>query len=164
MAGIPGESGCGQSELGEKSMKHRRILKYLTARAVSQHACTLLSDFIGTHPTWSLTSSIRGEKKCNRKTKTNQNTADCSMLPVGLLEEGGKKKEITSCNLLGWSPSLPMETASTGERTAAPLPVLCGKGPDMGWGTVPAPHEGPRETLRWQLMPTALQLHRLWPK
>lgn len=74
-------------------MKHRRILKGLSARAVSQHTCTLLSEFIGNHLAWSLTSSIKGKKKCERKTKTNQNTADCSMLPAGQLEGWKKRKK-----------------------------------------------------------------------
>lgn len=87
---MPGGSGCGRSELGEKSMKHGRILKCLSARSVSQHACTLLSEFIGDYPTWSLASSRRGEK--TDKNKPNQNTADCSMLPVGQLEGGGEEE------------------------------------------------------------------------
>lgn len=105
-------------------MKHRRILKYLTARAVSQHACTLLSDFIGTHPTWSLTSSIRGEKKCNRKSKTNQNTADCSMLPVGLLEEGGKKKKSLHAICLAEAHPCPWRQPPQG-REQHPLSPSC---------------------------------------
>lgn len=89
---MPGGSGCGQSELGEKSMKRRRILKRLSARSASQHAGTLLSEFIGNYPTWSLASSRRGEKKPD-KNKPNQNTADCSMPSVSQLK--GEEKEIS---------------------------------------------------------------------
>lgn len=99
---MPGGSGCGQSELGEKSMKHRRILKCLSARPVSQHACTLLSELIGNYATRSLASSRRGGKKPN-KNKPNQNTADCSMLPVGHLE-GGKKGSLKAVCLAKAEP------------------------------------------------------------
>lgn len=144
-------------------MKHRRILKCLSARAVSQHASTLLPEFIGNHPTWSLMSGTRGEKKCKRKTKTNQNTADCSMLPVGQLE-GKKKKRSFNAVCLAQAQPCPRGQPPQGREEHPPLPVLRGQGPGMGRGMVPAPQQGPPETLRWQLLLTALRLRRLWPK
>lgn len=108
-------------------MKHRRILKCLSARAVSQHASTLLPEFIGNHPTWSLMSGTRGEKKCKRKTKTNQNTADCSMLPVGQLE--GKKKKRDPLMQSAWpkpSPA-PEDSLRRGEKSIPLSPSCVGK-------------------------------------
>lgn len=100
-------------------------MKCLSARAVSQHACTLLSEFIGNHPTWSLTSGIRGKKICKRKTKTNQNTAYCSMLPVGQLEGGGGGKRNPLMQSAWPKPSLAHGDSLRGGKKSTPSSPSC---------------------------------------
>lgn len=91
---MPGGSGCGQSKLGEKSMKHRRILKCFCARSVSQHArCHLSSSEIIPHGALCPVGGGKKKKKKPDKNKPNQNTADCSMLSVSHLK--GEEKEIS---------------------------------------------------------------------
>lgn len=155
---MPRGSGCGQSELGEKSMKLRRILKCLSMRSVSQHACILLSEFIGNYPTWSLASSRR-EKKKTDKNKPNQNTADCSMLSVGQFKGGGKRDLLMQSARPKLSPA--HRATSAGAGKASCLPILHGEGPAVGWGVIPAPRQGPHEMLRWQLLLRVQQLWRL---
>lgn len=51
--------------------------------------------------------------------------------------------------------------ASAGAGRKSCLPILCGEGQAVGWGMIPAPCQGPCETLTWQLLLRAQQLWTL---
>lgn len=83
----------------------------------------------------------RGKINPRVKNKPTQNTADCSVLPLGQVEV---QKDIILCNMLGQSQALPKESLCSGDRST---PLLHPAG--LEHGKIPG----------WQLRLAAL---RLW--